>query len=185
MAAENIDQVIERLDEIIEVARAEESRLGYFAALYRKVTIQVKKGIEDDFFEEGARMERLDVVFANRYLDALAQYRQGLDTTASWAVAFAASLRWWPIVLQHLLMGMNAHINLDLGIAAARTAPGEALPGLKNDFDKINEILRSLVDEMERELARVWPLLRLLDNVAGRTDETIIGFSMDRARDNA
>ncbi len=185
MAAENINQVIEQLNEIIEVARAEGSRLGYFAALYRKVTIQVKKGIEDDFFEEGARMERLDVVFANRYLDALAQYQHGLETTDSWAVAFAASRRWWPIVLQHLLIGMNAHINLDLGIAAARTAPGKAMPGLKNDFDKINEILSSLVDEVERQLARVWPLLRLLDNVAGRTDETIIRFSMDRARDDA
>ena len=60
MAAENIDQVIEQLDEIIDVARAEESRLGYFAALYRKVTIQVKKGIGENFFEDGARMERLD-----------------------------------------------------------------------------------------------------------------------------
>ena len=149
------------------------------------MTIQVKKGIEADFFEDGARMERLDVVFASRYLDALAQCRHGLETTDSWAVAFAASLQWWPIVLQHLLIGMNAHIGLDLGIAAARTAPGEALPGLKNDFDKINEILRSLIDEVERELARVCPLLRLLDNVAGRTDETIIGFGMHRARDDA
>jgi len=185
MVAENIDQVIAELDEIIEVTRAEESRLGYFAALYRKVTIQVGKGIEEDFFDDPARMERLDVVFANRYLDALAQYRQGLETTDSWAVAFAASQQWWPIVLQHLLIGMNAHINLDLGIAAARTAPGQALPGLKNDFDKINEILSSMVDDVERELARVWPLLRLLDKVAGRTDETIIRFSMDRARDDA
>ena len=34
-------------------------------------------------------------------------------------------------------------------------------------------------------MRRVWPLLRLLDKVAGRADETIIGFSMDRARDDA
>ena len=34
-------------------------------------------------------------------------------------------------------------------------------------------------------MSRVWPLLRLLDKVAVRTDETIIGFSMDRARDDA
>ena len=80
MAAENIDQVINRLDEIIAVARAEENRLGYFPALYRNVTIQVKTGIEEGFFEDGARMERLDVVFANCYLDALAQYRQGMAT---------------------------------------------------------------------------------------------------------
>ena len=88
-------------------------------------------------------------------------------------------------MLQHLMMGMDAHIKLDLGVAAARTAPGEALPGFKNDFDKINEILRSLIDDVERDLARVWPLLRFLDKVAGRTDEKIIGFSMDKARDDA
>ena len=39
-------------------------------------------------------------------------------------------------MLQHLLIGMNAHISLDLGIAAARTAPGEALPVLTQGIDQ-------------------------------------------------
>jgi hypothetical protein len=33
---------------------------------------------------------------------------------------------------------------LDLGIAAAETAPGQALPDLRRDFDRINEIIASL-----------------------------------------
>ena len=44
--------------------------MGYFATLYRKVTIQVKKGIADNFFDDGPRMERLDVILANRYTQA-------------------------------------------------------------------------------------------------------------------
>ena len=67
--AETIDGVIGKLDQIIDWSYTTKSRLGYFAALYRKVTIKVKEGIEEDFFEDGERMERLDVIFANRSLD--------------------------------------------------------------------------------------------------------------------
>ena len=37
MPAESIDEVIAELDRIIDLARAEESRLGYFRALYRRL----------------------------------------------------------------------------------------------------------------------------------------------------
>ena len=70
MPADTIDEVVERLTEIVEWSRAANSRLGYFAALYRKVTVKVHEGIADGFFDEGDRMERLDVIFANRYLEA-------------------------------------------------------------------------------------------------------------------
>ena len=181
----SIDEVIQRLDEIIHWASNERNRLGYFAALYRKVTIRVKEGIEDGFFEDGERMERLDVVFANRYFEAFDQYQNGRVPTRSWRVAFDNSKHWWPIVLQHLLLGMNAHINVDLGIAAARTSPGDTVHELKNDFDKINDILASLVDGVERELAHIWPMLKLLDRILGRSEEVLINFSMRKARDHA
>jgi hypothetical protein len=185
MQAKTIDDVILQLDSIIDWARSHKSRLGYFAALYRKVTIKVKEGIAEGIFENGDRMAQLDVVFANRYLEAFEHYRKNMVPTRSWRVAFEAAPRWWPIVLQHLLLGMNAHINLDLGIAAAKTSPGEAVHDLMNDFMKINEILAALVDGVERELAHVWPVLGLLDRIAGRTDEAVINFSMTRARDHA
>lgn len=185
MSAKTIDDVIHQLDSIIDWARTNNSRLGYFAALYRRVTIKVKEGIAAGFFEDGARMERLDVVFANRYLEALERFQKNRVLTRSWKVAFDASQAWWPIVLQHLLLGMNAHINLDLGIAAARTSPGAAVRDLKNDFMKINEILTTLVDGIQRELAEIWPVLALLDRVGGRTDEVLVNFSMTKARDHA
>jgi Family of unknown function (DUF5995) len=185
MSAKTIDQVIEQLDDIVERTKRHKSRLGYFGALYRKVTLKVKAGINEGFFEDGGRMERLDVIFANRYLEAFEQNQKNVPPTRSWQLAFEAAKRWWPIVLQHLLLGMNAHINLDLGIAAARTSPGAAVHGLKNDFNKINEILAALVDGVEQELAQVWPVLGLLDYTAGRTDEVLINFNMQKARDHA
>ena len=183
--AETIDEVIDQLTAIVEWSKAKNSRKGYFAALYRKVTVEVKKGIQDGVFEDGPRMERLDVVFANRYIHACYQYQTDQIPTQSWVRAFDATERWWPIVLQHLLMGMNAHINLDLGIAAAETVPPEDLHKLKGDFDKINQVLANLVGGVQKELAEIWPLLGLLNRFLGGVETVIINFSMENARDAA
>ena len=43
--AQTIDDVIHDLDEVLALARREECRTGYFAALYRKVTVAVKDAI--------------------------------------------------------------------------------------------------------------------------------------------
>lgn len=185
MPVESIDAVVAALDDIIARARREGSRLGYFPSLYRTVTVAVARGIEDGSFEDGERMEKLDVRFAARYLDAYERHLAGKPVTGAWDVAFRAARDPRPIVVQHLVLGMNAHINLDLGIAAARTAPGAALPALRRDFERINAILGARVDEVEARLARVWPWLRPLDWLAGRLDERLVGFSMEIARGHA
>ena len=182
MAANTIDEVISQLDGIIEHCHETESRLGYFAALYRKVTVQVRDGIKAGRFDNGPRMERFDVLFAGRFLDALERYRRGEQPSKCWQVAFEAADSWRLIILQHLLLGINAHINLDLGVAAAQTCPGQQLPDLKPDFDRINEILSSLLDEVQKDIDSLSPWIGLLDRAAGRTDEAIMNFSLGRAR---
>lgn len=183
--ATTIDDVIAQLTAIVEWSKQNNSRIGYFAALYRKVTIQVKKGIQENYFDDGPRMERLDVIFANRYIQACHQYLSGQTPTQSWVRAFDATQQWWPIVLQHLLLGMNAHINLDLGIAAVETVSPEDLPKLKGDFEKINQVLASLVGNVQSELAEIWPVLKLLNRYLGSVQTAIINFSMEKARDAA
>src|SRR4051794_26531693 len=90
MQANNIDQVLQMLASIIEEAKARDSRFGFFAALYRQVTLEVQRGIERGFFDDGPRMERFDTVFANRYLAALDAWQSGGTPTRSWKVAFTA-----------------------------------------------------------------------------------------------
>ena len=185
MKAKTIDEVIQHLDEIIESSKNKNSYLGYFPALYRKVTIRVKEGIEKVEFEDGPRMEKLDVIFANRYLEAYYRYQSDLSVTRSWAFAFKKSKNWWPLTIQHLLWGINAHINLDLGIAAVETVGDEPLDSLKNDFDKINEVLAELVNEVQEELSEIWPFLKVLLKLSGKLDDKLINFSMKLARDGA
>ena len=87
--------------------------------------------------------------------------------------------------MQHLLAGMNAHIGLDLGIAAATICPGSGIESLHNDFNKINTILAGLVNTVESELADMWPILKPIDWLVGKLDEQIAIFSMDIAREAA
>jgi hypothetical protein len=183
--AKTIDEVIAVLKNIIQETKKEASTLGYFAVLYCKVTEKVKEGIAKGDFENGPRMEHLDVVFANRYIKAYYTYKAKQKPSACWEIAFKKSDEFWLIVLQHLLLGMNAHINLDLGIAAAEVCPGNEIHGLKNDFNKINSILASLVGNVEKALSDVWPTLKWILKKTNSIDTFLIDFSMQTARDGA
>ena len=183
--AASIDEVVARLDAVIERCRRENGRLGFFACLYRSVTVRVQEGIGAGRFQDGPRMERLDVIFANRYLAALEAHQAGRRTTRSWQAAFDAAGGGDLFILQHLLLGMNAHINLDLGIAAAETAPGAQLRGLRADFHEISRLLGEMLDGVQDRLARVSPWMGVLDRVGARTDEEVCTFCLGGSRDLA
>ena len=182
---QTVDDVIVVLQDIIDTSIQEENPLGYFAALYQKVTIKVKEGIQNGFFEDGPRMEKLDIIFAKRYIDAYYSFTQNKAVTQSWEKAFLLSKKFWPIVLQHLLIGMNAHINLDLGIAAAEVSKGAPIENLKGDFDKINSVLSSLVLDVENDLAKIYPFLRKILKYTRDVDNFLVDFSMEIARNGA
>ena len=185
MQAATIDDVLTRLEEIIDHSISANNRAGYFAALYHKVTRSVKEGIQKGQFDDGARMEKLDVLFANRYLLAYEQWKNSLPVTGSWQIAFETTKRSSPLLLQHLLLGMNAHINLDLGIAAVETAAKDDLKNISNDFNSINIIIASLTYELLRDINRVSPLLSLIGLHATNYNSLIIQFSIANARDGA
>jgi Family of unknown function (DUF5995) len=125
------------------------------------------------------------VNFANRYLEAYALYSKGETPTASWQVSFEAAGHWRPLILQHLLLGINAHINLDLGIAAVKTSPGDQLPPLKHDFDMINRLLTDLVQPVQDKIGEVSPWIGFLERIDPSADDAILNFSLDRARSSA
>jgi hypothetical protein len=181
----DIDAVLAELDRVVERAIADGDACGYFAVLYRKVTAKVKEGLAAGFFDDAARMERLDTIFAQRYLDAIEARDAGSTPTASWQLTFQAGRRWRPLILQHLLVGINAHINLDLGIAAARCSPGDELADLRRDYDRINAILASMIAALQRDLVRMSPWLGLLDRFGARSQQELVRFSIVLARAGA
>jgi Family of unknown function (DUF5995) len=185
MPVQTIDEVVSSLDTIVQQSYDDASRLGYFAVLYRRVTRAVRDGLAGGKFQNGPLLEKLDVVFASRYLDALATFQSGGAPTRSWVVAFHGCDDGNLLILQQLLSGMNAHINLDLGIAAAQTCPGDQLSQLKPDFDEINAVLAELVGTVEVEIAAVSPLIGDLVKIGLRSETSVVNFSMQAARDYA
>ncbi len=185
MQAANIDEVVQIMDMIIERCIREGDRIGYFASLYRTTTIVVRQRCDAGFFEDNDRMRRLDTVFANRYFEALETYQRGAVPTRAWLVSFEAATRRRLLLLQHLLMGMNAHIMLDLGISTAQVAEGALTPSLRRDFDKLNLILTGLIEAVEQDISGVSPLFGTFARIAARTDEAVVSYSIQTARDQA
>lgn len=186
MPAKNIEEVLQELDTIVLSAIQNGDRAGYFAALYKRVTAAVAEKIRAGYFDDNGRMEKLDVIFVNYYLEAFHQYSTKGNCTAPWHTAFEATKEWSPMIIHHLLAGMNAHIGLDLGIATATVSKGSPLHLVQNDFDKINILLTEMIEEVKQELYAMWPLSKFIVRLRmGKMENALAAFSMQVARDAA
>ena len=172
------------LDLIIDETVNDNNHLGIFAYVYRRTTAKIEEAILNKRFEDNRRMEKMDVTFANLYIKSYFEFKDNIPVSRAWQASFDAKDAKISIV-QHLMLGMNAHINLDLGQAAALTEPGKRINSLKKDFMEVNKVLAELTDEMQKKLGRVSPLMFLLDIIGQRSDEKLINFSMIKARDQA
>jgi len=180
-----ISDVLARLETIIEWAKTNNSPMGYFPVVYHLMTKAVQHGIQTGAFEDGARMERLDVVFAQRYFDAFDAWQAGKPTTLAWYRAFYATKNDEPIVLQHILLGINAHIELDLGIAAGLVCPREKIRDMERDFNQINTIIAGLVDPVQERLAQIFPLMWVADKLFCKRDEHLANRLIGLGRSGA
>lgn len=177
-----IDGVIAQLDDIIEWCVASKSRIGYFATLYRRMTVAVKQAIISNEFQDGKRMEQLDIIFASRYFAAWEAYVHKQPCSNAWQSAFDACLNPDLIVLQHLLLGVNTHINLDLCIAAAQCSPGNSIYALETDYEKINDIIETQSQLVQDTLGNVWPPLKLFTAISNNKEKAVLNFSISTAR---
>lgn len=179
-----IDEVIAQLDEVIDETVADNNYLGIFAYVYRRTTAEIRKAIEEKRFEDNERMERFDVAFANYYLDAYKKFKANEAVSKSWMTSFEVRHNQLSI-MQHLILGMNAHINLDLGVTAGLFSKNEPIDDLKHDFMLVNDILAELTEEMQSKIARNSIMVRILDKIAKHRDEQVANFSIVKARQQA
>jgi hypothetical protein len=180
-----LDDVIEDLDMVIDRAIEYRSEVGIFPAMYRVVTTGVREAVRVGFFDHNDAMERLSVVFADRYLDAYDAMRHDRSLTESWKVAFdAATDGRRRMVVQHLLAGMTAHINLDLGIATARVAADDP-DSMYVDFFRVNQMLNEQLNGFQQMLNSVSSRMGWLDTFGGTLDERLAEIGIGGARERA
>lgn len=180
-----IEEVLKKLDEIIIWAKEHQSPVGYFACTYRMMTAQVLKGIQQKKFEDNLRMIQLDIAFATRYLEAWDSYSKGRKCTNSWYLAFEATKNKDLLILQHIFLGMNAHINLDLGISAASIMPYRKINPIKKDFENINTVIASINQKVQDSLNKICYPIELIDKISNGKDNIVLDFAISKARETS
>jgi hypothetical protein len=157
--AKTLQESTANFDAIVAWAINAPSGIGYFATIYKRATVAVSNAIDTGRFQHPDVMTRFTLTFSQRYFDALNAHFYPDDfkgPTHVWQWAFDGVDYDEPIIFQHLLTAVCAHINLDLGITAAQVGAG-AMDDLHHDFDMINAILGSQVQGVFDALAEVSP----------------------------
>jgi hypothetical protein len=169
----------------VDAARQLADRRGWFGAMYLQTTRTVRDRVAAGLFDDAERMCRFVEAFAARYLTPLRASRQGQPVPRCWALAFDTAARRDKVILQHLLLGINAHVNLDLAVVAAEICPGEQIGSLNDDFMRVNAVLAELLPAVRACIGRFSPLLDVIDRVGGADDDEILNFSIRVAREEA
>lgn len=181
----SIGRVVAELDDVVS-SRSPQDGIGVFAAVYRDVTELIGVRLAEGRFTDATFVERLDVVFADLFLDVPRSVAGDRPVEKAWEpLVERCGERLFPV--QFALAGMNAHINHDLALAVVATCleldttPDAA--GLREDYEAVNAVLaervrsvrQSFLDEVVvQHGAALSPLADLIGN-----------FSVDMARDAA
>jgi Family of unknown function (DUF5995) len=190
-APTSVVEVIERL-RVVESSARPSDGVVCFARLYRQVTEAVSMELTRTTFAAAAFLERLDVVFASLFLDALeAQERDARRVPSAWMPLFAARSKRGIAPLQFALAGMNAHMNRDLPVAlvaACEERGVELRTGSPehSDFEHVNAVLERV--EVRVKASYLTGPLATLDRVLHRfhrIDDVVAMWDVRRAREAA
>src|SRR5690242_5193617 len=156
---DSIDAVVAAMQERLDRLSPEQEHRRKFLGTYQRTTIAVGKAVRDGVFEDGPWVEDWDVAFANLYLDALDADLGGGRVPRPWRLAFEAPPGLKP--LQHVLLGINAHINYDLPqallavISDADFADPLVVARRGRDHERIDGVLSGRVAAEDDELGTV------------------------------
>src|SRR4051794_36635115 len=172
----------------IDALLPESDGLKWFNREYLMVTEDVNAKPPGGVWQSPAWLDRLDVVFAGFYFQALADSLAGRDVPSSWSALFRARFNTGIDRIQFALAGMNAHINHDLALALLKTnadlniVPARDGPEHR-DFESVNELLNSLMPEVLTMLAT--DALGYLAQDTGKIGRILAYWNVCRARDLA
>lgn len=184
---------VRTIDDVIAVMRRIDSLLPdsdgvkWFNFLYLRVTESVRNSPPVGW-EDAPWLQRLDVVFATLYFDALVSWARDRDATSrAWRALF--ELRHRNVSrLQFAVAGMNAHINHDLAIAVVkvgeeRNVEPERGTRQYRDFDRVNSLLERVEGEIKPIL--LMGLISEIDRHLGKVDDVLALWKVRKARETA
>jgi hypothetical protein len=175
--------VVARMDKLVQQWEANADRRAIFLKCYMMMTRNTLLAIERHEFNDPEWVERLLHRFADYYFVALEAYEQNPSATPLvWQLTHNATRRKRVSPLQHLLLGVNAHINYDLVLTAVdllkpewHTLSEQERIACYADHCRVNDVIGRTVDAVQDEvLAPTMPVMGILDRLLGPVDELLI-----------
>ena len=135
-----------------DIVRPDVDGISAFSRLYTVITenvLETVEGRKPREFRDPKFLTRLDLEFAQRYLDAIKLYSdKSADTPKSWDVLFSQRRAKEIRHVNFAAAGVNAHVNFDLTFALLETW-GDFPPNRRRHKD-YNEVNRIFAEEMNK-----------------------------------
>lgn len=176
-----------------EWGRTDDGR-ATFLACYQLMTGSMVTALAEHEFADPEWVDQLLGRFVEYYFDALAAYEQDpAAAPAAWRRAHDSCRDPDVWTIQRLLLGINAHINMDLPLTMDELLAPEwaGLPLVvrarrEDDFRRVNEIIGRTADTVQDSvLEAAVPSMGVLDVLMGRGDEFLASRLLFRWRENA
>jgi hypothetical protein len=182
-----------RMTTLVDQWEAAHDRRAIFLGCYRLMTRNMLDAIEAGRFHDGEWVWRLLERFADYYFAALDRFEHdGSSTPPVWKLAFDATRDEDVTTLQHLLLGVNAHINFDLIFSLRdllQAEWAEATPELRErrhaDHELVNRIIGETTDVVQDQVVEQFsPWTDWLDKVLGPVDEWLTSQLISQWRED-
>jgi hypothetical protein len=174
------DPLSDTVEQLRALALGATDASGYFAAMYARVTRQVADDVRDGRFRDPGGMVEFATAFAGYYLRAVE--RPG-TAPRCWRGAFDVAGQRGLLIVQHLLLGMNAHVNHDLPLVVVDLADSRGgIAAMEEDFRTINDVLAATQPKVLHDLGR---MARWVGMATWAGGDRVFNFSLTAARDQA
>lgn len=183
--------VTARMSDLIQGWEAAADRRGIFLRCYLLMTRNMLAAVDAGDFHDCRWVNALLHRFADYYFDALVVYDEERERApAVWQHTHDLAGRDDVQVLQHLLLGVNAHINYDLVLTLVemlepeweRLTPQERAARYV-DHCHVNDIIAATIDAVQDDVIEpAAPQMDVVDKLLGPLDEWLISHLITRWR---
>jgi hypothetical protein len=183
---------LERMQQMATQWRQAGDRRAIFAEAYGTMTANMEQAVGGSAFTDPVWVARLLERFADYYFGAVHSYEHGSGGCPQvWAEAFRYCDERDLHPLQHLFLGVNAHINYDLPLALVDVLDDWPLlaPDRRDaryrDYEAVNRVIGGTIDAVQADVvAERSPMLGWADAVLGRVDEWLFSHLIGDWRDD-
>jgi len=178
-----------RLQDLLAAFEARNDRRAAFLSIYAEMTGAVAQRTFDGGFDHPDWVGRYLVAFANHYREAVRDYERGdlAELADPWQLAFDAADAGDSLVIQDVLLGVNAHINYDLSLAVNKAGVRTDRGPKYVDHSRVTDVIADIIDDAQDHLVDEFGAdgLSTIDDSLGRLDEQFSVLTIDQCRDSA